>query len=205
MRQSNHSTSKGTRRSDDRADIGPGIEHANGKGALALGEPVGHGADAGGEIAAFTDAQTEPGERERNQTGGKAMRDVADRPDDDGNGIAQPRAQRIDDFAEREVADGIGHLEPEHDAREIAFRPMEIGSQRGLEHADHLPVDIVDRGGGKEQRHHDPARAPDAAPWPGRARRGTDPARSALPLLQLPKSAGLLPCRLDPRPPDLSG
>jgi hypothetical protein len=73
------------------------------------------------------------------------MGHVADRPDDDRESIAQPCADSVDDPAKADIAYGIGHLEPEHDVGEIALAPAEFGLQRRLEHADHLPVDIVDR------------------------------------------------------------
>src|SRR3546814_1619147 len=58
------------------------------------------------------------------------VRHVADRPDDDRNRIAQPRADQIDDAAETDIADGIGDLEPEDDRREIALGPALLLLQR---------------------------------------------------------------------------
>src|SRR3546814_7799984 len=68
-------------RGDDRADIGAGVEDADREGALALREPVGDGADAGGEIARFADAEAEPRHRELGDGAGETVRHVADRPD----------------------------------------------------------------------------------------------------------------------------
>src|SRR3546814_7185968 len=82
----------------------------------------------------------------------------SDLPDDDRNRIAQPRADQIDDAAETDIADGIGDLEPEDDRREIALGPAHLLLQRRLEDADHLAVDIVDRGGEEEQADDQPDR-----------------------------------------------
>ena len=173
-------------RRDDRADIGAGVEQADREGAFLLREPFGHRLDAGGEIAGFADAQAKAGEGELGHAMHAAMGDMGDRPDDDRDGIAQPRADRVDQAAKAQITDRIGRLEPEDDIGIVGFRPVHLGRQSGLQHADHLPVDIVDRGGGEQQPDDHPAIAPDPLGCSG------DGLVHSLPLL--------LPCGLVRRP-----
>src|SRR3546814_15866300 len=91
--------------------IGAGVEDADREGALALREPVGDGADAGGEIARFADAEAEPRHRELGDGAGETVRHVADRPDQNRDRVAEPRADSIDDPAETDVAESVGDLE----------------------------------------------------------------------------------------------
>src|SRR3546814_6605048 len=74
--------------------------------SFLLREPVGHRADARREIARFPDTEAEARERELGNAIRQPVRHVADRPDDDRNRIAQPRADQIDDAAETDIADG---------------------------------------------------------------------------------------------------
>jgi hypothetical protein len=94
------------------------------------------------------------------------MRHMADGPDHDGDGVTRPRAEFVDDAPEAEIAQRIGQLEPEDDGGIGVLIPAEFGLQRGLEHADHLPVDVIDSGGREQQSADHPAIAP------GLARRG---------------------------------
>lgn len=128
--------------------------------ALALREPVGHRLDAGGEVAALADAEAEARGGEAGDAGGKAMRHMPGGPDDDRDRIAQPRPDHVDNAAEADIADRIGNLEPEDDRGKVGLGPAEFGDQSRLEHADHLAVDIVDRGGREQQADNHPAIAP---------------------------------------------
>ena len=61
-----------------------------------------------------------------------------------------------------DIADRVGGLEPEDDIGEIHLAPRQLGCQRGLEDAEHLPVDIVDDRGSEEQADDYPAVIADA-------------------------------------------
>src|SRR3546814_7292373 len=77
---------------------------------------------------------------------------MADRPDDDGDGIADARTEHVDEAAEADIADRIGDLEPEDEGREVGLGPAHLALQRRLEHPDHLPVDDMDGGCEEVQR-----------------------------------------------------
>src|SRR3546814_20299153 len=83
-------------------------------------------ADAGGEIARFADAEAEPRHRELGDGAGETVRHVADRPDQNRDRVAEPRADSIDDPAETDVAERVGDLEPEDDRGEIDLGPAEF-------------------------------------------------------------------------------
>src|SRR3546814_11391764 len=102
------------------------LEDADREGALALREPVGDGADAGGEIARFADAEAEPRHRELGDGAGETVRHVADRPDQNRDRVAEPRADSIDDPAETDVAERVGDLEPADDRGQIDPGPAEF-------------------------------------------------------------------------------
>src|SRR3546814_3254477 len=71
-------------------------------------------ADAGGEIARFADAEAEPRHRELGDGAGETVRHVADRPDQNRDRVAEPRADSIDDPAETDVAERVGDRSEEH-------------------------------------------------------------------------------------------
>jgi hypothetical protein len=94
------------------------------------------------------------------------MRHVRDRPDHYRDRVAEAGAEHVHDAAEADVADRVGELEPEHDVAVVLLAPTELLAQHRLEHADHLPVDVVDRGRGEEQRDDHPAVAADSFAGP---------------------------------------
>src|SRR3546814_1404250 len=107
------------------------------------------------------------------------VRHVADRPDQNRDRVAEPRADSIDDPAETDVAERVGDLEPEDDRGEIDLGPAEFFLQCRLEHADHLPIDIVDRRGCEQQAADYPAIAAHALGRPGDLRRRPEEHQSA--------------------------
>jgi hypothetical protein len=116
-----------------------------------------------GKLPDFADAEPEARGGEAGDARGESVRHVRHRPDHERNGVTEPGADQVDHAAEADVADRVGELEPEHDPGVVALAPAELGAQRRLEHADHLPVDVVDRGRGKQQRDDHPAVAADAS------------------------------------------
>ena len=88
---------------------------------------------------------------------------MRDRPDGEGDCIADPRADQIDDAPEAQIADRVGELEPDDDVGIGRLRPPELVLDRRLQDANHLPINIVDRGGGKEQAADYPAITADPA------------------------------------------
>ena len=149
-------------RGDDRPDIGARVEQPDGIGALAGRKPFGHRLDAGREVAGFADAEAEARERELRDRIGAAMGHVRDLPDDEGDRIAEARADHVDQPAETDISDRIGELEEEDDVGKVGLGPAELGRQCRLQHADHLPIDIVDDGRRKQQADDHPAVAPGA-------------------------------------------
>src|ERR1700692_3389529 len=100
---------------------------------------------------------------------------VRQRPDGKGNGIAEARADPVDDRAKTQIADGVGALKPEDDVRVGRLGPTQLGLQCRLQHPDRLSIDVVD-GGRREQQ---PANDPTVAAYPrGRVVSGhSSPAR----------------------------
>ena len=85
-------------------------------------------------------------------------------PDDDHDDEAETRAEAIHQPAGDQQADRVGELEGEDDVGVVDFGPAELRLQRRLEDADHLPIDVVDRGGEEQQSADVPAERPIAAP-----------------------------------------
>ena len=54
------------------------------------------------------------------------MGDMGERPDHEGDGIAEARADQVDQPAEADIADRISGLEPEDDVGEVDLGPAEI-------------------------------------------------------------------------------
>ncbi len=148
-------------RRQDRADIGAGVEDADREGALLLRKPLGDRLHAGGEIARFAEAQGEAGDHEDAWRCWPRRAPWRRCPRWRGERIAEARAEFVDHPPEDEVADRVGELEGEDDVGVGGLVPAIFGLQRRLEDADHLPVDIVDRGGEEEQRANAPAHAAD--------------------------------------------
>ena len=75
----------------------------------------------------------------------------------------EARAEPVHHAAREQQADRVRDLEGEDDVGVVHFAPAEFVLERGLEEADHLAVDVVERGGQEEQRPDDPAEATDLA------------------------------------------
>jgi hypothetical protein len=67
----------------------------------------------------------------------------------------------IDDPAYHQQPNGVGNLKGEDDIAVVDFAPAELALQYGLQQADHLPVDIIDRSGEEQQSTDRPAVTPD--------------------------------------------
>src|SRR3546814_2836815 len=85
-------------------------------------------------ISRFADAEHEADGAEAEGRTHRAVEDVRDRPQGEGECIAQPRADLVDQPAETEIADRIGRLKPQHDVGIIGFGPAE----RSEEHTSEL-------------------------------------------------------------------
>ena len=58
------------------------------------------------------------------------MGDMGERPDHEGDRIAEAGADQVDEPAEADIADRISGLEPEDDVGEIGLGPAEVALQR---------------------------------------------------------------------------
>ena len=84
------------------------------------------------------------------------MPDVGQCPERERDRITDAGADPVDDRAEAEVTDCVGGLEPEHDVGILGLGPLQLGLQGRLQHADRLPVDVVDGRCREQQRADQP-------------------------------------------------
>src|SRR3546814_19574808 len=105
-------------------------------------------------ISRFADAEHEADGAEAEGRTHRAVEDVRDRPQGEGECIAQPRADLVDQPAETEIADRIVRLNPQHDVGIIGFGPAEIGLDARLEYDGHCAYYYIDPRGGNKN-HHD--------------------------------------------------
>ena len=77
-------------------------------------------------------------------------------PEDDRNRKPDARADPIHQPARDQKADRVRELEGKDDVAVVQFAPAELLRERRLQQADHLPVDVVDRGGKEQQAANDP-------------------------------------------------
>lgn len=105
------------RREDHGREILPGIEEGGRSAALIAGKPGRHDTGIGGEGGRFGDAHQEAqpeqdGDRgPRAEEADPALKRREQRPDDDGEGIDEPRAVAIEQPAARHLRDHIGPAE----------------------------------------------------------------------------------------------
>src|SRR6185437_13619272 len=112
---------------------------------------------AGGEVAGFADPQRDAYGGESRDRTHEGVGDMGRGPDDNGQRIAEARADLVDDAAEADIAHRIGRLEPEHDVAIGDLVPAVFLLQHQLEHADDLAIDIIDGRGREEQGADHPA------------------------------------------------
>jgi len=141
-------------RSEDGADIRAAIEDAGSQRAFALREPIRDGADGGREVRGLAQAEGEARDAEAHRTARQRVPHGGHAPQGHGYGIAQARAGPVDQAAGERHRQRIGQLKSEDDPAIVGFAPAELFCERGLQQAQHLPIDVVD-GGGEEQQAAD--------------------------------------------------
>jgi len=144
-------------RRQDRADIRAAVEDAGGEGALALREPIRHGADGSGEVRGLTQAEGKARDAKAQGGAGQRVRHGGGAPQRDGHRIAQARARPIDQAAGEGHGQRIGQLERENDPAVVPVAPAEFYFERRLEQREHLAIHVVDGGGEKQQSADVPA------------------------------------------------
>src|SRR5262249_53407304 len=82
-----------------------------------------------------------------------------DRPEADSDGEPDSRADAIHQPARIDIAERVRELKRDDDVAVVDLAPSEPLLERRLENADHLAVDVVDRGGEEQQRADRPAKA----------------------------------------------
>ena len=144
-------------RRDDRAHVRSRIEDAGCQRALLAREPFGHGLDRSGKVARLAQAQRETRHRESQHRLHQRMAHRRQAPDRDRDRIADARSHTIDHAAGDQQSHRVGRLERRHDVAVLNLVPADDGLQIRREHAQHLPVDIVDGGGEEQQGAYPPA------------------------------------------------
>ncbi len=149
------------RGSEERADVGAGIEECGGEGAFLAREPLRDGLDGGGEVAAFAEAEGDAGDAKAGDGAHEGVSGGGKAPRGDGDGVADLGAVAVDEPAEGEVAEGVGTLEERVDPAELLVGPVEFLVEDGLQQRQDLPVHVVDARSGEEQAADEPAVAAD--------------------------------------------
>ena len=92
-------------------------------------------------------------------------------PDDACNGQADPHPHFVGESAHAGVTDRIRDAEGKDDLAELALAEMQITLDGRLQHAEQVPIHVVDRRHDEEQRDDHPSIVPAAGQLRG-ARRG---------------------------------
>ena len=140
--------------------VGAGVEEAGGEGALFGGEPLGGGLDGGGEVAGLAEAEQDAGDAEADDGDDEGVAHGGQRPDADGEGVADLGAELVDDAAGDEEADAVGDLEADDDVAVVVVEDGLVGGVDGgvpahegqvveqrLDEREDRAVHVVDGGG----------------------------------------------------------
>src|SRR5260221_8126597 len=109
-------------------DIGARVENARGESTLLFGEPFTNRLDGRGEIPGLPKTQTKARDRKPEQAESwthRRMEHPEETPNSDGQCVADPRAEAVDDGAHGEHADSVGRLERDIQCSEVAVGPVE--------------------------------------------------------------------------------
>ena len=158
------------RRGDEGGGVGSGVEETGSQGALIRGEPFGGGFDRGGEVAGFSDAQHEACDTEPRDGEDEGVAHRGERPDADGEGIAQLCAELVDEAPGGEQAYAISDLETDDDVSEVVVEdglmsvvagevPSHEGKvvKRRFDEREDRAVHVVDGGSEEEETADQPA------------------------------------------------
>jgi len=146
-------------RGEDGSHVGSRVEDAGGQRALAARKPFGHGLDRGREISRLAQAEGEACQSETPHAKGQRVSHRRKAPRENWNGIAVAGADQIDSPPEDDEPDGIGGLKRGDDVAVLHFAPADLLPKARRENAENLPVEVIDRRRGEEQRTDRPAEA----------------------------------------------
>ena len=158
-----HAKPKGWRSQDD-TDRGRRVDPANGISAFFLRKPFAAGPHHCWKMPRFAHAEDHTGRHESRDRRSKAMRGMPDRPDRNGDRIADFRPHLVDQPSHEKEPGGIGKLESSYDVAIVILAPAKLLRKLGLEQAQHGAVDVVDRGRQKQQRNYQPATTTNCRP-----------------------------------------
>jgi hypothetical protein len=147
-------------RRENGADVRARIEDACRERALAPGKPLRNGLDGGGKIPGLTQAEEKARDGETQHAARERMTHRRDAPHADRERIADARAELVDDRSCAQQADRIRRLKRGDDGAVLDLVPAELPPEIRREHAEHLPIDVVQRGGCKQQCADAPAKTP---------------------------------------------
>ena len=111
---------------------------------------------AAGKIRRLAETEGEPGGAEPCGRARHGVRHGGDAPEDDGDRISDLRPVPVDQPADDKETERVRTLECRDDIPVLDLRPPDLRLEKGREYPEHLPVDIIDRGGKKEERADDP-------------------------------------------------
>jgi len=144
-------------RSQDRADIGPGIEDTDSERPFLLGEPFIGCGDRGGEGTRFAQRERDAGDQHARGRGEEDMGDMADRPQRHRHRIARARPDPVDQSAEKNIGDAVTGLKPDGEVGIAALRPAITLLKIRLERRQDEAIDIGEHDRREQQGTNDPA------------------------------------------------
>src|SRR6185369_10592392 len=101
--------------------------------------------DRGREIAGFAEAERETRGCETDHAARQCVAHRRDAPYADRERVADACAETVDDGAGAKQAERVSGLERGDDVTVFDFGPADLFLQERREHAEDLPVDVVDR------------------------------------------------------------
>ena len=138
------------RRGQDHADRRRAVDPADRVGAFLLRKPLARRANDRGEMPRLADAEDDTRGHEGGDRPRETMRDMADRPDRNGDAVSDLGTETVDQPAHSQEAQRISGLEGGDDVAIVILAPLKLGAERRREQAEHGAVDIIDRGRGEQ-------------------------------------------------------
>ena len=138
------------RRGQDHADRRCAVDPADRKSAFFLRKPFARRANDGWEMPRLADAEDDTRGHEGGDRPRETMRDMADRPDRNGDAVSDLGTETVDQPAHSQEAQRISGLEGGDDVAIVILAPLKLGAERRREQAEHGAVDIIDRGRGEQ-------------------------------------------------------
>ena len=149
-----------------RTNVRARIEDAGGKGALASREPFSNRLYRSRKVHCFRQSKSDARGDKAHESRRHGVRCAGYAPHADTERVSATRADAVEESTHAEQSDGVGELERGHQMPVVLFTPVQRLLQVRRQDAQHLAIEIVERGREEEQGAH----APSIPPARGRQR-----------------------------------